>query len=218
MESEIVTLFTWEDVIIETNTKMLETELKLQKAFINLVRTRGFDQLSVQQLTQTAGIIRGTFYLHYLDKYDLLTHYENSIVTDIADIFRRYPKPGSRPAATETDNDAFYQLFKYLYRQRELAALLLNEPAAHMGRKVKLLISTVLITAKEDPSQPTIDFPPAFAQEIVTTGIIDLIVFWLQQTPVLSPQAAYRIFRTSRQLTPAQLTAIVTQAKQPPNA
>ncbi len=192
---------------------MLETELKLQKAFINLVRTRGFDQLSVQQLTQTAGISRGTFYLHYLDKYDLLTHYENSIVTDIADIFRRYPKPGPQRIPTaDAANNAFYQLFKYLYRQRDLAALLLSEPASKMSTKVKALIGTVLTTADSQPAADRPAFPPAFAQEIVTKGIIDLIIFWLHQDPIPSPQTAYQIFQQSRDLTPSQLTSIVIQA------
>lgn len=192
---------------------MLETELKLQKAFINLVRTRGFDQLSVQQLTQTAGISRGTFYLHYLDKYDLLTHYENSIVTDIADIFRRYPKPGPQRIPTaDAANNAFYQLFKYLYRQRDLAALLLSEPASKMSTKVKTLIGTVLTTADSQPAADRPAFPLAFAQEIVTKGIIDLIIFWLHQDPIPSPQTAYQIFQQSRDLTPSQLTSIVIQA------
>jgi AcrR family transcriptional regulator len=202
--------------IIETNTKMLETEIKLQKAFITLVHQRGFDHLSVQQLTQTAAISRGTFYLHYLDKYDLLAHYENSIVTDIADIFRRYPKPVQHaPKAADAENNAFYQLFKYLYHQRDLAALLLNEPASQMGTKVKELISSVLISATPQSADTVHDFPPAFAQEIVTKGIIDLIIFWLHQEPVLSPKAAYWIFQTSRDLTPAQLSNIVIRSHQP---
>jgi AcrR family transcriptional regulator len=202
------------ETIIETNTKMLETEIKIQKAFVQLIQAQGFDKLSVQQLAKTAAISRGTFYLHYLDKYDLLTHYENEIVTDITGIFNRFPKPkASAMAATGLENNAFYQLFKYLYRQRDLAGLLLKEPAANLVKKVQQLINTVLPqTATTIGELP--DFPVAFAQEIVTRGIIDFIIFWLTQQPILAPKPAYLIFQQSRALTPKQLTDIVIQAKQ----
>ncbi|GAF40744.1 transcriptional regulator [Agrilactobacillus composti DSM 18527 = JCM 14202] len=193
---------------------MLETEIKIQKAFVQIIQEQSFDKLSVQQLAKTAHISRGTFYLHYLDKYDLLTHYENEIVTDITGIFNRFPKPRDTVAiATGFENNAFYQLFKYLYRQRDLAGLLLREPAADLVKKVQQLINTVLPqTSAAIGKSP--DFPVSFAQEIVTRGIIDFIIFWLTQPPILAPKPAYLIFQKSRTLTPKQLTDIVIQAKQ----
>lgn len=78
---------------MEANTKMLATEIKIQKAFIKLVTLAGFDKLTIQKLCQEAEISRGTFYLHYIDKYDLLTHYEDELVANIKEIFNRFPKP-----------------------------------------------------------------------------------------------------------------------------
>lgn len=51
-----------------SSTKMLETEMKIQQAFMTLMHQEGFSKLSVQQLAKLAGISRGTFYLHYFDK------------------------------------------------------------------------------------------------------------------------------------------------------
>ena len=51
-----------------SSTKMLETEMKIQQAFMTLMHQEGFGKLSVQQLAKLAGISRGTFYLHYFDK------------------------------------------------------------------------------------------------------------------------------------------------------
>ncbi|ERL65910.1 TetR/AcrR family transcriptional regulator [Schleiferilactobacillus shenzhenensis] len=197
-----------ETAIIETNTKMLATEVKIQKAFVQLVGRQGFDKLSVQQLTQAAGISRGTFYLHYVDKYDLLTHYEDEIVTHVTGIFRRYPKPQTGTETAAADN-AFFQLFKYLYRQRALAALLLNEQGTQTVVKVKQLIGNVLQETGPSKAKSPAVIPSDFAQEIVSQGILDIVIYWLNQPTVLPPEQAYQIFQRSRSMTPEELTRAI---------
>ncbi|RND88526.1 DNA-binding transcriptional repressor AcrR [Lacticaseibacillus paracasei] len=191
-----------------TNAKMVETEIKIQKAFIQLLQQEGFGKLSVQQLVKLASISRGTFYLHYFDKYDLLNHYEDEIVSHVNSIFERFPKPmmQNRRGKTTHENDAFFQLFKYLYRQRELAALLLNESSTQLIGKVKQLIVAVLRQGDGDAANNSGQVPSEYAQEIVSQGVLDIIVYWLNQNPVLSPEEAYHIFRQTRLLTPEQLT------------
>ena len=101
-----------------SSTKMLETEMKIQQAFMTLMHQEGFGKLSVQQLAKLAGISRGTFYLHYFDKYDLLAHYEDEMIGHVKSIFAHFPKPlqAKRAANPLPERDAFFQLFKYLYR------------------------------------------------------------------------------------------------------
>lgn len=193
---------------MESNTKMLETEIKIQKSFVHLVKENGFDKLSVRQLTTEAGISRGTFYLHYVDKYDLLSHYEDEIVSNITQIFERYPKPNSEGDGS-VDNNAFYQLFRYLYRQRVLAALLLNESNTKIVIKVKQLIKTVIVQSQVNEDSIHLNFPDSFAKEMVSQGIIDFITYWLNSDNVLHPEAAYKIFQESRSLSPQQLTQII---------
>ncbi|WP_395390980.1 MULTISPECIES: TetR/AcrR family transcriptional regulator [Levilactobacillus] len=180
---------------METDAKRLATEVKIQRAFIQLVTTVGFDRLTVQRLSQAAQINRGTFYLHYLDKYDLLTHLENDLVTQVQEIFQRYPKPGTGPTTT----DAFGQLFTYLYRQRQLAVVLLNSPASQLRGRVKTLILTVIGPATASP------ISPAIARELVAQGILDFVGNWLGQEPVPSPEQAYTIFKQTKSLSPQQL-------------
>ncbi|WP_332870949.1 TetR/AcrR family transcriptional regulator [Levilactobacillus tujiorum] len=182
---------------METNLKIVSTERKIQTAFIKLVMQEGFDRLTVQQLSQMAQINRGTFYLHYLDKFDLLTHYEDELVTAVQAIFERYPKPRDQSV---DERNAFQQMFKYLYRQKQLVVALINSPASQLVSRIKPVIATVI-------GQPALKtaIPPEFAQEIVTQGIWDFVCFWLTQDPVKPPQEAYVIFTASRQLSPQQL-------------
>ena len=54
-----------------TGQRNTRTEARIKAAFTTLVRTKGFDSMSVSDIARTAGINRGTFYMHYTDKFDL---------------------------------------------------------------------------------------------------------------------------------------------------
>lgn len=46
---------------MEADAQRLQTEIKLQRAFIKLVGEQGFERVTVRQLTTEAQINRGTF-------------------------------------------------------------------------------------------------------------------------------------------------------------
>jgi AcrR family transcriptional regulator len=52
--------------------RIRRTRQLLQQALAQLLRTRDFDKLSVQEITDAAGVNRATFYAHYPDKFALL--------------------------------------------------------------------------------------------------------------------------------------------------
>jgi AcrR family transcriptional regulator len=52
--------------------RIRRTRQLLQQALADLLHTREFDKLSVQEITDAAGLNRATFYAHYPDKFALL--------------------------------------------------------------------------------------------------------------------------------------------------
>jgi AcrR family transcriptional regulator len=52
--------------------RIRRTRQLLQGALTNLMQTKGFDEISVQDITDAATVNRATFYDHYTDKYSLL--------------------------------------------------------------------------------------------------------------------------------------------------
>ena len=54
--------------------RILRTRALLGQAFTDLVAEKGFQAISVQDITQKAGVNRTTFYLHFTDKYALLDY------------------------------------------------------------------------------------------------------------------------------------------------
>ena len=52
--------------------RIRRTRQLLQEALYNLMQTKAFDEISVQDISEAATVNRATFYDHYTDKYSLL--------------------------------------------------------------------------------------------------------------------------------------------------
>jgi AcrR family transcriptional regulator len=52
--------------------RIRRTRQLLQEALFNIMQTKPFDEISVQDITEAATVNRATFYDHYTDKYALL--------------------------------------------------------------------------------------------------------------------------------------------------
>lgn len=68
---------------VSIDRRTIRTKKMIRSALAELIDEKGFNNISVTDLTQRADINRGTFYLHYVDKYDLLERIENEIIQEI---------------------------------------------------------------------------------------------------------------------------------------
>ncbi|MFK7692771.1 TetR/AcrR family transcriptional regulator [Paenibacillus sp. HJGM_3] len=56
----------------KVDRRILKTQEALKKAVIELMAEKNFDCITIQDIADRANINRGTIYLHYQDKYDIL--------------------------------------------------------------------------------------------------------------------------------------------------
>jgi len=56
----------------KVDRRILKTQESLKKAVIELMSEKNFDEITIQDIADRANVNRGTIYLHYQDKYDLL--------------------------------------------------------------------------------------------------------------------------------------------------
>lgn len=57
----------------QPDRRIARTRAALRDAVFSLIREKGFDALTVQDITDRANLSRATFYLHFKDKEELLT-------------------------------------------------------------------------------------------------------------------------------------------------
>ena len=68
-------MFKSDDEPLRLDPRVKRTRELLAQAFIDLVKVKGFQAVSVQDITGRAGVNRATFYAHFQDKYALLDHF-----------------------------------------------------------------------------------------------------------------------------------------------
>lgn len=195
---------------MEENTKIIKTEKQIQNAFIKLIKSNGFDRMTISDIINEGHISRGTFYKHYADKFDLLKHYENDTLSSINEIFNRFPKPrivGSLKK-DEVTNNAFYQMFRYLYHHKKLMSALLSNNNNDLIFRIKKVISSEIDLSVELPalSNKRLEIPKDFAEEMILQNILSIIVYWITKEKPEKPEQAFQIFLESRSLSPADLT------------
>jgi AcrR family transcriptional regulator len=61
----------------------LETQRELTETLMHLILEKGYDQVSVKDITERAGIDRTTFYLHFKDKQELFSKSQQHLIDDL---------------------------------------------------------------------------------------------------------------------------------------
>lgn len=70
----------------KVDRRILKTQEALKKAVIELMSEKSFDDITIQDLSDRANVSRGTIYLHYKDKYDLLDKLIESHIDELREI------------------------------------------------------------------------------------------------------------------------------------
>ncbi|MGR5995200.1 TetR/AcrR family transcriptional regulator [Bacillus cereus] len=67
-------------IYIEKNKK---TKQLIQITFIQILEKKSFESITIGDIARQAKINRGTFYVHFQDKFELLEHIERRLFADL---------------------------------------------------------------------------------------------------------------------------------------
>ena len=81
----------------KSDLRVTKTRRPIKAAFLELVQTKPGQKITVTELAKRAEISNGTFYLHYLDIYNLYNQMVEETVAKIAGSFDPYPDLFSAP-------------------------------------------------------------------------------------------------------------------------
>jgi AcrR family transcriptional regulator len=149
----------------------------IRKAFMELLRQKPIQSISIRELCDQAGINRGTFYTHYTDIHDLLRQIEDEMMAD----FEKAMEPlltsqeeSFNPVAISTgifqclkDNSDLCTVTLSDYGDKQFALRLIN-----MGRERCMAL---YLKYFKDATPKDIEYYYAF----VSAGCIGLLRKWL---------------------------------------
>jgi len=70
----------------KVDRRVLKTQESLKNAVIELMAVKNFDDITIQDIADRANVNRGTIYLHYQDKYDLLDKIIETHINEIKEM------------------------------------------------------------------------------------------------------------------------------------
>ncbi len=175
----------------KTDRRVVRTKRLVRDALTELMEEKGFEGITVRDLTEKADINRGTFYLHYRDKYDLLEQSENEIIQEIQE-FIKEANPNDIVNANMLGEPLPFvvKLFEYIKENGRFMKLILG-PQGDPAFQVKLkefmkenfLQKIQTISTEEDMLVP-VDYLLAY----VTSAHLGVIQQWLADDLKQSPQ------------------------------
>ena len=72
----------------KSDLRVVRTRKLIRDAFMDMVGEVGVARITVKDLTERAGINRKTFYRHYRSISDVVTEFENELLSDFSDILK----------------------------------------------------------------------------------------------------------------------------------
>jgi AcrR family transcriptional regulator len=70
----------------KVDRRIAKSQEAIKNAVIELMSEKNFDDITIQEISDRANVSRGTIYLHYLDKYDLLDKLITEHIEELRDM------------------------------------------------------------------------------------------------------------------------------------
>jgi AcrR family transcriptional regulator len=176
---------------VSNDRRTIRTKKMIRSALAELIDEKGFINISVTDLTQRADINRGTFYLHYVDKYDLLEKIENEIIQEIEDETKHLDSVNMMNIDTTNEPLPFMvKLFEY-FRENSVIIKSILGPKGNptFDRKIKKFIETNLFEKQKSKSfnvDQAVISEEYFIQYILSADL-GVIQHWLEKGMKESP-------------------------------
>jgi AcrR family transcriptional regulator len=92
----------------KVDRRIAKSQVAIKNAVTELMSEKSFDEITIQDIADRANVNRGTIYLHYMDKYDLL----DKMIEEHIDNLREL----CRSASEMTFQEGNYVWFEYFER------------------------------------------------------------------------------------------------------
>lgn len=176
----------------KTDRRIVRTKKDIKETFISLLEEKSFEKISVRDLTERANINRGTFYLHYLDKYDLLEKLEDELFKKVQAIIDE-TKLTSHPNVADFAKERlpfFIQLLQCFQEEAAFMKVILSPNGdANFKEKIRQVFlynldGIVPHASKTDQLNYPLDLLIAY----ISSAHLGVLTYWLQNGLKQSPE------------------------------
>ncbi|WP_077308187.1 TetR/AcrR family transcriptional regulator [Terribacillus halophilus] len=170
--------------------RVKKTLLGIENSFLELLKSKEFSKITIQQIADRAMINRATFYLHYTDKFHLLEELIQKRMDRILNIYR--------PAAHLTEGilykDRFINTIKYVFQLVEedsgfYELLIKREDIGNLKHRFETAILHVFQERFHSLfGQQALPLPKDILLTFLSTAISSMLYWWLANSKPYTPE------------------------------
>lgn len=186
----------------KVDRRIRKTQQQLGDALVFLILEKGYDAITIKDITDRADVAHATFYRHYRDKDELLARRLEEVVQEIEALTRE-------PSLQDAEG---YLIFKHAQENSVLYHILLSSPGTTRVRKriQETLANNVLRTCKPLHSSQKGIIPPKAAANHIAGSMLLLIEWWLDQGMSQSPHQMAKVYE--QMITGATMNAMLNSS------
>jgi len=154
------------------DSRIVQTREKLRQIFLELLAAKPLEQITIREITASAGVGYNTFFRHYTSKEELLEEI-------IADEIKRLIDLSISVIDITNSLEAAKALCNYVAEHDALWSKLLSGGAANAMREAFIEYVLQVSPAR---TRSTETYPSEIGAKLVGVGTIELLTWWLEQT------------------------------------
>ena len=167
----------------KTDPRVVKTRNSLRKALVYLMRREKLEDISVQKITETANITRGTFYLHYKDKKDFIRSAINEILDEFFDQVIVESEDLSFSKGQTVQVFSLQKAFQYIESEADIFDVLLNNERndffyEQLYDRLSEQLSRFYTVMAEADEQPKV--PLNLQISFIDSALLGIISHWLK--------------------------------------
>jgi AcrR family transcriptional regulator len=192
----------------KVDRRIMRTRQALRTALMQLIQEKGFDSISVEEITDKANLGRATFYLHYKDKEDLLLEEFRDIARNRVQMLSETPvsiwksKLDSLGLSHgDTLSMPLFMIFEHAAQNADLYRILLRDESsmrirAQLSEIVMQAISEIFgKNSQNEPLVKEMGVPVELVAAYFNGALEQSLKWWLEHETSLDPIRMTRNFQ-----------------------
>lgn len=183
-----------------------KTRQQLREALLALLKEKSYDEISVQDIIERADVARSTFYVHYVDKDDLLTGRHGVFAENLGHQMTAHPEGSSLSVFSSR------AWFYHVRAQGDVLKVIAKDSAMDLAMKtLRGIIQRSVQEGLQTHSQiETASVPMPVIVDYLTDTLMILIKWWFRDGMRQTPEQMDDMFR---QLVMPGVLAVLRGAK-----
>lgn len=192
----------------KVDRRIQRTRLALRSALLELIKEKGFEAVSVEEITERANLGRATFYLHFKDKEDLLLDEFREIASNRVQILSEIPVSiwkSNKDSLELSDGRApvmpLLLVFEHAAQNAELYRILLRgDSSQRIAGQIREIIAesinAILQTRiQSEPPPAPMEVPVELLAAYFSGALMGSLSWWLEQGTSPEPEEMARMFQ-----------------------